>query len=715
MKMIRTSIIFFSFLLASRPLSAQSRDVYTWLRQGMETGSLHPSMLLKTGREDTNFFKKCSFTPSGRNFLWQTPEAIMRMDTGQIRWQNARTGEIWTLDSLQWAGSSKKAQVQIGRFTGVVRIPGGWILQTSPGQPRISIRILSAGIWKLRLTASSGATGNWRVVFSGRGPFFGGGEHFLGTNLDGWVLTNQPRDHAWLTDSLRYLSHLRIDEPTYLPIPFIFSASGNGLYVDNAETVQLDLSHSRQKIFSAHIQDRQADLYLIFGPDPARVLTRYTSLMGRSPILPHWGLGVWVNLLKGYNTVVARAHELKQLGIPVDAVWVFDFDDPQSNTGWTYWTNGYYGNLRHLTDTLHRMGFKALTYLRPFVNRRLSYYDFANPIYENAQARHLIMTTSGLDSNYNEFHSGDQVNFFHPAVVSWWKTILTRNLVAENFDGWMEDFGDISYVYDKRTNRYTSWPYSVDTPFRNLPPEVRANIYPLIYHRLTYQLSKEIKPDMVSFSRSGSAGSAAFSPVIWGGDQDPSWDSAYGYPSAINAGISAGLSGYGVWAPDILCLSPSRELWMRWVEFGALCPLMRDHLWDDAPGNIRLWTDSGTLQFFKSYALLHRSLEPYLYQCAMVAHQTGLPIIRHLILEFPQDTTCWRCPFEYMLGDSILVAPVVEPHARVRRLYLPRGWWKFYWTNKIFKGGCWISVPAPVQEIPFFFRMCKRTLFSVSL
>jgi len=114
--------------------------------------------------------------------------------------------------------------------------------------------------------------------------------------------------------------------------------------------------------------------------------------------------------------------------------------------------------------------------------------------------------------------------------------------------GWMEDFGDNSYVYDHGTNMDVDGHYAGDTPFSRLPKEVRVNIYLLIYRRLTYQLSKAIKPNMVYFSRSGWAASAAYCPVIWSGDQDPSWDSAYGYTSAINAGRTAGLSGYGGWA-----------------------------------------------------------------------------------------------------------------------------------------------------------------------
>ena len=387
----------------------------------------------------------------------------------------------------------------------------------------------------------------------------------------------------------------------------------------------------------------------------------------------------------------------------MDAAWVFDFDDPKTNTGWCYWTKGYFGPLRDLTDSLHNMGLKAMTYLRTFVNKDLFWYDLPNPVYEYALKNDLIMVPKVPidDKRFESFNSERQVNFFNPDSRNWWRNILKEILVTENFDGWMEDFGDINNLFDRQTCRYGPLDFKRTLPISN---DELANIYPLVYHKITREATVALKPDAVGFCRSGSAGSAGYTAITWGGDQTPTWDKRFGYPSLITAGISAGWSGYGIWAPDILSRSPSRELWMRWVQFGAFTALMRDHLWDFLPENVSIWTDSAALGYYKKYAILHTALKDYLYASGQVAHETGIPIMRHLALEFPKDTACYGLEYEYMLGDKILVAPVIEEGTVRQSVYLPEGSWKYYWTGKLYPGGQHITVDAPVEEIPFFIK-----------
>jgi alpha-D-xyloside xylohydrolase len=201
---------------------------------------------------------------------------------------------------------------------------------------------------------------------------------------------------------------------------------------------------------------------------------------------------------------------------------------------------------------------------------------------------------------------------------------------------------------------------------------------------------------------------------MWGGDQVPDWSEDNGLPSVVKAGISAGLSGFAVWGPDILSSGTSKELWIRWMEFGALTPIMRDHLWDKPKFAVDLWFDAETIDAFRRYARLHVSLFPYLYTFAQEAAKTGLPIMRHPMLEWPDDPAACNSEYEYLLGDSLLVAPVVKKGARTRTLYLPRGSWVNYWTGESFEGGKIVTVPAPLDQIPLLVRAGKVIPFANS-
>jgi hypothetical protein len=148
----------------------------------------------------------------------------------------------------------------------------------------------------------------------------------------------------------------------------------------------------------------------------------------------------------------------------------------------------------------------------------------------------------------------------------------------------------------------------------------------------------------------------------------------------------------------------SKELWMRWAEFGALTPVMRDHPWARPRHYVDLWFDASTTALWKKYAILHSSLLPYFATYAEEAHRTGVPIMRHMVLEFPGDPGSATADYQYLLGEYLLVAPVIEQGALTRKMYLPKGEWVNYWTGEHYAGGVDKTIAAPLDEIPLLVR-----------
>jgi hypothetical protein len=179
----------------------------------------------------------------------------------------------------------------------------------------------------------------------------------------------------------------------------------------------------------------------------------------------------------------------------------------------------------------------------------------------------------------------------------------------------------------------------------------------------------------------------------------------------VAAALSSGLSGLPYWHPEVggflsaaLPRAVERELWFRWLQFGALSSLLRDQYGEHQGHPVDAWSDAETIAQFRRYARLHDSLVPYLYSLAREASRTGLPIMRHLTLNWPSDPHAWTVQDVYTLGDDLLVAPVVSEGVRSREVYLPAGHWVDWWSGRGFEGGRTHVVEAPLHQIPLFAR-----------
>ena len=698
---------FLPFSFCILPVAIYAQTIHQTLDAELKSAYIRPSVIdNNTDLSDKENAVVVSQTKNIYSFKASTYTLTLTKKPFNLQFKNLNNGETWAIDTVLFVSQNGESE-KITDLKNILQMGNFLVLVSENKGIELKLEAKNKGSLKLSINKNDSArSGKLHVAFKGGGNFFGGGERFMGSRLNGHVFSNMPSDHAWLIGNLERKVcpdfNLKLDEPTYIPIPFIISAEGNGLYIDQAHTTRINLQNADRGSFSVDVDGNGMDMYLFAEKTPKKVLTNYTALVGRTLLPPKWAFGVWLTLVEGRDSIINKANYLKKIGMPLDAVWMFDFDDPKTNTGWCYWTKGYHGNLRELTDTIHNLGFKTLTYLRTFMNKDLFWYNLPNPYYVEALKNNLILEPKiPIDGKrFDSFNSDSQVNFYNPGSINFWRNTLKEILVTENFDGWMEDFGDIHNLFDREKCQYTPLDFKRTNLLAN---DELANLYPMVYHKITRELAQEIKPDAAAFCRSGSAGSAEYTQIVWGGDQVASWDKNFGYPSLISAALSSGWSGYGIWTADIASLSPSRELWMRWVQFGAFTALMRDHPWDfTQKSNIGIWTDTAAMNYFKKYAVIHSALKDYLYEFGRIAHETGIPIMRHLALEFPMDTACYNIEYEYMLGDKILVAPVIEEGATTQSVYLPAGKWKYYWSEKIYSGNARIVVDAPIDQIPFF-------------
>lgn len=539
--------------------------------------------------------------------------------------------------------------------------------------------------------------------------YFGLGERFARCNHRGHEVLNWVEDapfdprpgHDW----------------TYFPVPFFLSSRGYGFLLDTTRRAVFRLASERPDAWAATADGARLDAVLFYGPDPLEVVRRYTALTGRPPMPAPWHLGVWKTTLSGQESVLAEARRLREQDLGVSAVWIYDQNEPETNSGWPSamgYPEGDYPDLPGLVRQLHQQGYKVLGYLNPQFFRWDPKSKQERAVFrEGVQRRYFLRRPDGstyvipyLAINAGIHFAFGQAALYdptNPEGVRWWQEMLRRLLVETGYDGWMHDFGEF-------TPR--------DAVFANgrTGEEIR-NLYPTLYHRTGAEICREVKPDFCFFVRSGYTGSNQWAPAAWPGDQHTDWSWDRGLPGVIPAGLSVGICGTNTWGPDIggffdawdrsRRTAASKELWIRWCQFGALTPIMRDHLgskrWT-TPDAVDLWTDEETVDTWRRYARLHNALVPHLLAYARIAHQTGAPTMRHLVLRYPGEPEALKQDHQYLLGDELLVAPVVEEGARTRRVWFPPGTWYSYWDETAWQGPGYQEVPAPLEQIPLFVR-----------
>jgi sulfoquinovosidase len=533
--------------------------------------------------------------------------------------------------------------------------------------------------------------------------FLGFGERSHAVSLDRGVIENyvgegpyQPHEYPFLDGIVPLWALRNRPDATYFPVPWVLSTRGYGLSIDQDDLSYVRLRTDSDDTWSIEALAGRLCYTVYAGPAPLDALRRYTAATGRQPAVARWFFGPWYQT--GHANHVPLAEEQWQAetlgGAPASAAETHCRYLPLGED------RGHEESEQARTAFFHSRGLAVLSYINPLVGT-----DYAAAFDAAATAAALQRDRSGRPYLFQAYAGGrvppqtdeTQYDFGSAQAAACWAEVAGR-IAAAGYDGWMEDFGEYTPL-DAVTNAG--------------PPGTAAhNRYPTAYHAAAASAAGDLERRygrrLARFARSGWTGTAAVTPIVWSGDHTTSWGFD-GLASAVTCGLSMGASGVAMWGSDtggfmstLDRLTP--ELLRRWIQFSAFCPVMRTKAGGiEIPAYDRpqIW-DPGVLPSWRRWARWHTRLNDYLMAAHDAYRATGRPIMCALELAYPD---IGPVPDQYLLGEDLLVAPVLEPGCTRRRVVLPEGRWAdLFEPGRSFTGPGVTEVEVGPDDIPVFAR-----------
>jgi len=478
--------------------------------------------------------------------------------------------------------------------------------------------------------------------------------------------------------------------PSKMGLPFFFNPAGYALLVDNPYRAEWDFSQALH--FSYRAEGGPARFYVMTGT-PYQIIDAYSRLTGRTPMPPRWATG-YLQSRYGYASEPefrSLMDNFRSRQIPCD-VLIFDLDwyahgnsQRQIRMGDLAWSQEHFPNALEFQKELDRRGFKAITIVEPQI------WSSSDNYREVVDKGLVAREGSGKPYVFKHWGTSDSVllDYLNPAAGKWFANKV-REIRETGVDGWWTDLNEPEDDH-------------LDMVFSGRPDNGAHNLQALLQHKAMAEMYAEQYPDERLFimSRGGFVGDWRYGSGIWSGDVNSSWGH---FRNQVPIGISAGLSGYGFWNSDTGGFNgkPSPEMFTRWMQFSAFCPVFRAH-GSHQPREPWAFGKEAEQNIKKIMELRYR-LSPYHYTTFFELHQSGKPPIRALFLEFPEDKQAYEVDSQYMYGPWLLVAPVTAAGAHSRRVYLPAGTWTDFWTEKTYQGPAKIIAQAPLDRIPLFVR-----------
>jgi alpha-D-xyloside xylohydrolase len=474
-------------------------------------------------------------------------------------------------------------------------------------------------------------------------------------------------------------------ELAYKNIPFYLTNRGYGVFVNHPELVSFEIGSEKVNRVQFSVPGEQLDYFFIYGPTPKEVLERYTALIGRPALPPAWSFGLWLStsFTTSYDeeTVTSFIQGMADRNIPLhvfhfDCFWMKEFQ-------WVdfEWDRRLFSDPKAMLRRLKERGLHICVWINPYVAQKSPLFD------EGMEKGYLLKRPDGDVWQWDRWQAGmGLVDFTNPEARRWYAEKLQR-LLNMGVDCFKTDFGEripTDVVY-----------YDGSDPIK------MHNYYTYLYNETVFRLLEEThgKGNAIVFARSATAGCQQF-PVHWGGDNTASFESM---AETLRGGLSLSMCGFGFWSHDISGFEKTAPpaVYKRWCAFGLLSSHSRLH--GNESYRVPWLFDEEAVDVLRFFTKLKCRLMPYLYEAARQAHTRGLPIMRPMLLEFPNDPASATLDRQYMLGESLLVVPIFTYDGSVE-YYLPEGRWTHFFTGRSVKGGRWLSERYDFFSLPLLVR-----------
>ncbi|MDO4523558.1 MAG: alpha-xylosidase [Eubacteriales bacterium] len=474
-------------------------------------------------------------------------------------------------------------------------------------------------------------------------------------------------------------------EQSYKNVPFYLSSRGYGVFVNHPEKVEFEVGTEQVAKVGFSVEGESLDYFLFDGPTMKDVLVKYTYLTGKPSLPPQWTFGLWLStsFTTSYDeaTVMSFIDGMFERDIPLgvfhfDCCWMREFH-------WTdlVWDSRVFPDPEGMLKRIKAKGVKICVWINSYIAQESVMFD------EGVEKGYFVKRPNGDVWQWDMWQPGMAlVDFTNPKACAWFQSRLER-LLDMGVDCFKTDFGEripTDVVY-----------------YNGADPKKMHNYYTYLYNKTVFELlqRKRGQEDALVFARSATAGGQKF-PVHWGGD---CWSNYEGMEQSLHGGLSLTSSGFGYWSHDIggFESTSTPDVYKRWCAFGLLSSHSRLHGSDSYRVPWRY--DEEAVDVVRFFTKLKLSLLPYLYSSAVFTAKTGIPMMRSMPLEFNGSLDCQYLDKQYMLGDSLLVAPIFNEES-VARYYLPKGRWTSYLTGEVCEGGWreerhgYLSIPLWVRE-----------------
>jgi len=495
-------------------------------------------------------------------------------------------------------------------------------------------------------------------------------------------------------------------DPLYKSIPFLIFFDGErayGLFLDSIARSEFDLGYEDRERLSVTVNDSCLDLYLIDGPSIAEVVMRYTRLTGRMEMPPIWSLGFQQCRFSYYpqERVLELAESFRARQIPCDVIYL-DIDYMDGYRIFT-WDASRFPEPKGMIARLEEQGFRVVTIVDPAIRKDSDYSVYL----EGTREGHFCKFPTG-EVYHGEVWPGTAAfpDFSREKTRKWWgfkHTVLFDAGVSGIWND-MNEPSDFKPGTPDRTLATVPNDLMMDFDGKPQPFSKCHNAYGILMCRATHEGFRALKPGERPFilTRSAYAGIQRYA-AVWTGDNYSWWEHL---AASIPMHLNIGLSGIPFVGGDVggFQSNSSPELYARWVQLGAFTPFFRAHS-DRGTRDHEPWSFGPEVESIARRAIqLRYALLPYLYSEFRRACETGLPVMRPLILDFQDDRNVYGINDQFMFGKDILVAPVVRPGDRKRLVYLPHGGWYDFHTKERLEGGTYIIADAPLDRIPVYVR-----------